>query len=108
MDRDLELAIARTNAGINQCYFLDVNNTGQLGYGRSIVVGPEGDILYQAGSGPEVIPVIIDLDRIRRTREEGLLGLGQPLKSFKDGRIHYPQYEPDSDPQSLKRLDTPG
>lgn len=106
IDRDLELSIARTNAGINQCYFLDINNAGDLGYGRSIVIGPEGDILHQAGRGPEVIPVVIDVDRVRRTREDGLLGLGQPLKSFRDSRVHYPQYDSRSDLQSLRRLGT--
>jgi predicted amidohydrolase len=106
IDRDLELSIARTNAGINQCYFLDINNAGELGYGRSIVIGPEGDILHQAGRGPEVIPVVIDINRVRRTREDGLLGLGQPLKSFREGQVHYPQYDPRSDLQSLRRLGT--
>ena len=42
IDRDLELAIARTNAAVNQCYVVDVNCAGRLGNGRSIVVGPGG------------------------------------------------------------------
>lgn len=100
IDRDLELSIARTNAGTNQCYFLDINNSGELGYGRSIVVGPEGDVLYQAGRGNEVIPVVVDLDRVRRTREHGLLGLGRPLKSFREQRVHYPQYNQSSEPRT--------
>ena len=86
--------------------FFDINNAGDLGYGRSIVIGPEGDILHQAGRGPEVIPVVIDINRVRRTREDGLLGLGQPLKSFREGQVHYPQYDPRSDLQSLRRLGT--
>ena len=68
---------------------MDINNAGQLGYGSSIVVGPEGDVIYQAGSGAEVIPVVLDIDRVRRIREDGLLCLGQPLKSFRDARIEY-------------------
>ena len=102
--RDLELCIARASAGVNQCYFVDINNTGQLGYGCSIVVGPEGDVIYQAGSGAEVIPVVVDIGRVRRTREDGLLGLGQPLKSFRDARVEYPQYQVDAGLQPLKRL----
>ncbi len=92
IDRDLELSIARTSAAINQCYFFDINNTADLGNGRSIVIGPEGDVIHQAGTLEEVMPVIVDLDKLRRTRREGLLGLGQVLKSFRDSNVPYPQY----------------
>jgi hypothetical protein len=34
----------------------------------------------------------MDLERVRRSRREGLLGLGQVLKSFRDTEIDYPQY----------------
>ncbi|WP_020677555.1 carbon-nitrogen hydrolase family protein [Geopsychrobacter electrodiphilus] len=91
-DRELELSIARTSAAVNQCYFCDVNNVGELGYGRSVIVGPEGDVIYQAQSGPETIVFEIDLKRVRRVRERGLLGLGQPLKSFRDALVRYPIY----------------
>jgi deaminated glutathione amidase len=92
IDRDLELAIARTNAAVNQCYFVDVNCAGRLGNGRSIVVGPDGNVIYQAGIGYEVIPVELDLGLVRRSRERGLLGLGQVLKSFRDSTIEFPPY----------------
>lgn len=93
IDRDLELAIARSSAGINQTYFFDINNTGTLGYGKSIIVGPDGDVIYQAERGEEVMPIIVDLERVRRTRERGVLGLGQTLKSFKESNLEYPQYQ---------------
>ncbi len=35
IDRDSECAIARANATMNQCYFLDVNAAGDLGLGRA-------------------------------------------------------------------------
>lgn len=92
LDRDVELAIARSSAVTNQCYFLDVNSTGGLGYGRSIIVGPEGDVMHQAGQAQEVMPVRLDLERVRRTRRHGVHGLGQPLKSFRDARLHFPVY----------------
>jgi hypothetical protein len=41
-------------------------------------------VLYQAGEGPQIIPLEIDFDLVRRGREAGLRGLGQPLKSFRD------------------------
>ena len=51
IDRDLELAIARTNAAVNQCWFVDVNCAGRLGNGRSLVVAPDGSVVHQAGTG---------------------------------------------------------
>jgi deaminated glutathione amidase len=94
IDRDVELAIARASAATNQCYFVDINGTGAGGIGRSIIVGPDGEVLHQAGSGEELIPVPLELDRVRRAREEGLKGLGQPLKSFRDRKVRFGVYNP--------------
>ncbi len=92
IDRDVELAIARTTAATNQCFFVDINGAGDGGNGRSIIVGPAGDILHQSGHGEEMIPLEIDLDRVRRSREIGLRGLGQPLKSFRDRKAKFDVY----------------
>src|SRR3546814_6706229 len=54
IDRDAELAIARASAATNQCYFVDINVAGALGVGRSVVCGPGGEVIHQAGSGREV------------------------------------------------------
>jgi hypothetical protein len=97
IDRDLELAIARTNAATGQCFFFDINGAGGLGNGRSIVVGPHGEVLHQAGAGQEVIPLEIDLAQVRRSRERGLFGLGQVLKSFRDRSIRFTAYDDHSD-----------
>ncbi len=93
IDRDVELSIARSTAATNQCFVVDINGSGDGGTGQSIVVGPMGDVLYQAGHGQEMIPIEIDLDRARRTREVGLRGLGQPLKSFRDRKIEFDVYK---------------
>lgn len=92
VDRDGELAIARSTAMVNQCYYIDVNSAGELAVGLSVVIGPEGEVIHQAGSGFEIMPFRIDLDQVRRSRREGLLGLGQPLKSFRDGPQNFPPY----------------
>ncbi len=92
IDRDVELAIARATAATNQCFMIDINGVGDIGNGRSVVVGPAGDVLYQAGTSEELIPLEIDLDRVRRSREVGLRGLGQPLKSFRDSEVRFPVY----------------
>jgi deaminated glutathione amidase len=90
IDRDAELAIARANAAVNQCYFLDVNVAGRLGFGQSIVCGPGGEVIYQAGRGREVFPVEVDLDFVRRVRRRGWHGIGQVLKSFRDRAVDFP------------------
>ncbi len=90
IDRELELAIARTNAASNQCYFLDVNVAGRLGFGQSIVCGPGGEVIYTAGRGREVFPVDIDLEHVRAVRRRGWHGIGQVLKSFRDRAADFP------------------
>jgi predicted amidohydrolase len=104
IDRDLELSITRASAITNQCYFVDINSCGDLGNGKSLIVGPEGDIVHQSGGVEEPIPVILDLERVGYTRETGILGLGQPLKSFRDGEVAYPQYKPGASSSTLDSL----
>lgn len=96
LDRELELSIARTNAAINQCYFFDINGVGDGGYGRSIIVGPQGYVIHEASVAEEIIPVEINLDRVRREREVGVRGLGQPLKSFRDRGVDFNVYRPEA------------
>ncbi|GAM72484.1 aliphatic amidase amiE [Vibrio sp. JCM 19236] len=96
IDRELETCIARTHAVTNQCYFVDINGAGDLGNGKSIVVGPEGDVIYQAGETEQIITFEIDLNRVRRAREHGTMGLGQTLKSYRDNKVEYPQYQEES------------
>jgi len=94
IDRDVELAIARTNAASNQCYFVDVNVAGEIGNGRSIVCGPGGEVIHEAGQGRDVFAVRLDLDYLRACRKTGWHGLGQPLKSFRDSDARFPCYGP--------------
>lgn len=84
IDRGIELSIAQAMATVNQCYFFDVNGLDSGGSGRSIVCGPDGRILYQAGSTEEIMPIELNISRVKRSRELGVLRLGQPLKSFRD------------------------
>jgi predicted amidohydrolase len=104
IDRDAELSIARASAATNQCYFLDINVAGGLGYGRSIVAGPGGEVIHQAADGREIIPVELDLAYVRRVRETGWNGLGQPLKSFRDGGRTFPPYDGAQRSEALDRL----
>jgi deaminated glutathione amidase len=94
VDRGVELAIARATAAQFQCYVFDINGLGAGGVGRSAVFDPSGTVLYQAQSGEEIIPIEINLELVRRQRECGVRGLGQPLKSFRDTAVHFPVYQP--------------
>lgn len=93
LDRDVELSIARTNAAVNQLWFLNLNTAGDLGYGRSTVVGPDGTVIYTAGAMREIITVEFDFDHVRRSRERGMFGQGQVLKSFRDRPVEFPPYQ---------------
>ncbi|MDZ7694610.1 MAG: carbon-nitrogen hydrolase family protein [Balneolaceae bacterium] len=84
IDRDIELALARASAATNQCYFIDINGLESGGSGRSIICGPDGGVIYQAGTIEELIPLEFNMEKVKRSRELGLLRLGQPLKSFRD------------------------
>ena len=81
-----------------------MTSSGSLGNGKSIVVGPEGEVIHQSDRKEEQIPVILDLDRVEFTRENGVLGLGQPLKSFRDHNIGYPQYQSGVVSETFDRL----
>jgi predicted amidohydrolase len=90
IDRDIELSIVRAMAAVNQCYFFDVNGLESGGNGRSLVCGPDGRVIYQAEGNEEIFPIELNIERVKRSRELGVLRLGQPLKSFRD---HIGQFE---------------
>lgn len=90
IDRDVELSISRATAAVNQLYFVGINAAGDQGFGRSCVYGPGGEVIHEAGAGREVMALDLDLARVRLIRERGWNGLGQVLKSFRDGDVEYP------------------
>ncbi len=93
IDRDVELSIARAMATVNQCFFFDVNGLDAGGSGRSIVCGPDGRILHTSGENEEIFPIELDIERVQRSREQGVLRLGQPLKSFRDNLGDFSIYQ---------------
>ncbi len=104
MDRDIEHSIGQTMAAVNQCFFFDINGLDSGGIGRSTVCGPDGRVMYQAGSTEEIIPIEIDLERVKRSRELGVMRLGQPLKSFRDHIGDFNIYHPDAQHEYLDSL----
>lgn len=104
IDRCDELAIVRASAVTNQCYIVDVNSAGAQGVGRSIIVGPEGEVIHEASVEEEIITFEIDLKKVAQVRERGMKGLGQTLKSFRDAKVRYPQYEQGAVSPALQKL----
>jgi predicted amidohydrolase len=104
IDRDVEIAMIRAHAAQNQCYFVDVNLADPLGMGESCTAGPGGEVIYKAGKGREIIPLKLDLDYLRDVRRNGWQNLGQPLKSFRDSDLRFPQYDEGHDSESLRAL----
>ncbi|MEP7281108.1 MAG: carbon-nitrogen hydrolase family protein [Rubrivivax sp.] len=93
IDRDVELAMARSTAAQFQAYVFDINGLLAGGVGRSCVVDPAGTVIHQAAGGEEIIPVEIDLSQVRRQRETGTRCLGQMLKSFRDRKVDFRVYD---------------
>jgi predicted amidohydrolase len=93
MDRYADLAIAQATGAMFQSYVFHINGLGVGGNGQSVIVDPAGRVLHQAEAHEAFMPVEIDLDIVRRQRERGLLGLGQPLKSFRDSTVDFTVYD---------------
>ena len=104
IDRDAEIAMIRAHAAMNQVYFFDVNVAGPLGIGQSCIAGPGGEVIHQAGNTREIIPLKIDLKYLRDVRANGWHNLSQPLKSFRDSQVTFPQYSEGYDSAALRAL----
>jgi hypothetical protein len=68
------------------------------------VVGPDGTVVYTAGSMREIITVELDFNQVRRVRERGLFGQCQALKSFRDRAVEFPQYREGAGGGAFDRL----
>lgn len=104
IDRDAEHAMIRAHAAQNQVYFFDVNLADPIGVGESLIAGPGGEVIYQAGKTREIIPLKLNLDYLHDVRRHGWQNLGQPLKSFRDSDLTFPQYENGHDSEALLKL----
>ena len=81
-DRAVEIVVARANAYVNQVYLVNVNAAAPVGNGRSVVVDPEGTVLYEAGASEEVVTALVDFDGVALVRERGAFGLNRMLEQL--------------------------
>jgi formamidase len=84
VDREQEIVLARANAIANQVYIVNPNFGSLFGTGGSVIVDPEGHLLARGGAGEEFLTQVIDLDRVRATREYGTTGLNRMWKQLRD------------------------
>lgn len=84
-DRPQELVLARAAAIANQVFLVNVNAAVPTGVGHSVFVGPQGDVLYEAGESPLAITQVIDLDEVDTVRRHGTAGLNRVWSQFVDG-----------------------
>ena len=89
-DRRAELAIVQATAAMFQCYVFDVNGLDAGGVGRSIVADPAGNVVYEAGEGLAIFPIMLDSGLVHQARATGANGLGQVLKSCCDRSVDFP------------------
>ena len=83
-DRKIEKSMVVATAAQQQCYAVNINGAGDLGVGQSMLVGPEGDIIHESQSTEEILLFEADFNKVRRTRERGILCLGPPLNTYRD------------------------
>lgn len=104
IDRDVDLAIAHATSAMFQCYVFDINGLGAGGNGQSAVFDPSGRVLHKSDATEQIIPIEIDLEQVRRSRLNGLRGLGQVLKGFRDRPVEFPVYDQSFDTGYLDSL----
>ena len=93
IDRDVDLAVAHAASAMFQTYVFDINGLGAGGNGHSAVFDPSGRMLHKADAIEQIIPIEIDLEQVRRSRQNGLRGLGQVVKAFRDRPVQFPVYD---------------
>lgn len=81
-DRAIEIVVARANAYVNQVFLVNVNAAAPVGNGRSVVVDPEGTVVYEAGASDEVVTALVDFDQVALVRERGAFGLNRMLEQL--------------------------
>lgn len=101
-DREQELVLARANAIVNQNVMASVNCAAPVGRGRSIVVGPEGYVMAEAGLGEETLVFDFDPASVTNIRENGTMGSNRMWAQFQagDAEIPLPLYEGRINPTS--------
>ena len=83
--------IPRCRALENELFYIWTCGTGQFGpttaCGNSIIADPEGSVVFQCGSGPELVTKTLDMSMVNIKRN---YGRDQHLKSLRHYEVNYP------------------
>ena len=104
IDRDVDLTVSHATSAMMQAYVFDVNGLGAGGNGQSAVFDPSGRMLHKSDNSEQIIPIEVDFEQVRRSRERGIRGLGQMAKSFRDRPTEFPVYDKSFDTGYLDSL----
>lgn len=78
----------------NQAFMVSTNATGEymanLNYGNSMVVDPEGLLLWEAGESPCNAVITLDLDQVSRARQYGSVHMNHYLQHLRDYNFPMP------------------
>ena len=91
-DRAQEKIISQATAIVQQCYLVSCNGVGYGGVGGSIIVDPDGNIVQDSDNGPFMQTAIIDFDRVRMLRKNGVAGVSHPWKDFQNNIQEFSVY----------------
>jgi formamidase len=69
--------VARATAIVSQVALISVNAASPSGVGRSVFVGPEGELRVNAGAGEEVLVDVVDFGAVERVRRLGTFGMNR-------------------------------
>ncbi len=64
------VTLLKARAIENQVYVIAVNRVGEGYFGHSLVIDPKGEILFEGGENEGLHSVSIDLDRVKREKEQ--------------------------------------
>lgn len=95
-DRKQELVLAQANAIVNQVYFFSLNAAEPPGWGQSVYVDPDGEVLALVADAERTVTVLdLDLDRVTQIRTEGTAGLNRLWEQLTpaDEPIRLPAYD---------------
>jgi type I site-specific restriction endonuclease len=97
--------MVQATAAQQQCYMVSINGTGRT----MVLANLWSQVLrvrlsMKSLSGEETLLFEVDLNKVRRTRERGILSLGQPLKSYRDHILRNSEKYSSTDSQYLESL----
>lgn len=85
-DREQEVILARAAAIVNQVFVVSVNCAAPVGMGRSVIVGPQGDIRHECQDAePGLLVDEMDLSEVDAVRANGTCGSNRMWSQFRDG-----------------------